>query len=140
MLRKQTDFTAVAAECGLKDATSAKVRWSQIRRTRINVSATTSAPAGGVDKKTPSKTKAAKPKPAFIDDDESPTRTKRGRGGKAKDKAGFMPKVTDSDLEDEDELGDEFEDYDDDAVLSKEPVEQEEKEETDEVDAIDNLS
>lgn len=139
MLRKQTDFAAVAAECGLKDARSAKVRWSQIRRTKINVPATPGAPAGGVDKKAPSKTKAAKPKPAFIDDDESPSRTKRGRGGKAKGKARFMPEVTDSDLEDEDELGDEFEDYDE-AVLSKEFVEQEEKEETDEVDAIDNLS
>lgn len=139
MLRKQTDFAAVAAECGLKDARTAKVRWSQIKRGKINVPATSGAPAGGVDKKTPSKTKPSKPKPAFITDDDSPTPSKRGRGEKAKGKARFLPKVTDSEPEDEHQLQDEFEDHDE-AALFNGPIKQEDKEETGDVDAIDNLS
>ena len=129
----------MAAECGLKDARTAKVRWSQIKRTKINVPATSASPAGGVKKKTPSKTKPSKAKSAFDTDDESPTRSKSGRGKKAKGKARLIPKVTGSEVEDEDELEDEFEDHDE-AVLFEGPVKQEDKEEIDDIDAIDKLS
>ncbi|KAJ9628627.1 hypothetical protein H2203_002529 [Taxawa tesnikishii (nom. ined.)] len=80
------DFDAVAAECGHKDASITKTRWGQIKR---KLKGGNGAPAGGIDKNTPSKKTPVKPKKAFEggDDAETPTKGKRGRKAKSAVKA-----------------------------------------------------
>ncbi|KAK4570079.1 hypothetical protein LTR86_003049 [Recurvomyces mirabilis] len=64
-----TDYDAVAAEMGYKDASIAKTRWGQIKRKKIN--------ADG-DKPTPKKRKGATTEGNGADDDTSNPK-KRGR-------------------------------------------------------------
>lgn len=82
LVSSQSNFAAVAEECGLKDASIAKTRWGQIRRKKIRSS--TSSPANGIDKATPSKKSATKPKSAASINDDSPTAGKAKRGRKPK--------------------------------------------------------
>ncbi|KAI7087715.1 hypothetical protein KC356_g3994 [Hortaea werneckii] len=68
-----TDFDAVAAELGYKDASFAKTRWSQIKKKKIECTTSESSPA----KVTPRKRKG---KASDGADDEETPKVKKGRG------------------------------------------------------------
>ncbi|RMY73318.1 hypothetical protein D0863_03940 [Hortaea werneckii] len=68
-----TDFEAVAAELGYKDAGVAKTRWGQIKKKKIEGSTTDSSPV----KATPKKRKG---KASDGADDEETPKAKKGRG------------------------------------------------------------
>ncbi|RMZ14401.1 hypothetical protein D0864_00188 [Hortaea werneckii] len=68
-----TDFEAVAAELGYKDASVAKTRWGQIKKKKIEGSTTDSSPVKATPKKR--KTKASD----GADAEETP-KAKKGRG------------------------------------------------------------
>lgn len=76
----QTDWAAVAAENGLKDASIAKVRWGQIRRKKIEGKTPTPKVAGGKRKNTEAQNE--------IDSEETPTKKKKARELGAKIKTG----------------------------------------------------
>ncbi|OTA34940.1 hypothetical protein BTJ68_04583 [Hortaea werneckii EXF-2000] len=68
-----TDFEAVAAELGYKDASVAKTRWGQIKKKKIEGSTTDPSPV----KATPKKRKG---KASDGADDEETPKAKKGRG------------------------------------------------------------
>ncbi|KAI6820811.1 hypothetical protein KC332_g8079 [Hortaea werneckii] len=68
-----TDFDAVAAELGYKDAGVAKTRWSQIKKKKIEGTTSESSPV----KVTPRKRKG---KASDGADDEETPKVKKGRG------------------------------------------------------------
>ncbi|RMY02465.1 hypothetical protein D0867_11042 [Hortaea werneckii] len=69
----KTDFEAVAAELGYKDAGVAKTRWGQIKKKKIEGNTSESSPA----KVTPRKRKG---KASDGADDEETPKAKKGRG------------------------------------------------------------
>lgn len=74
--RYQIDFDAVSATLGYKDASIAKIRFRQIRTKYA------AAPAGGVDKLSPTKRFPAKPRKAAEKDGDGSTAEKPKRGRK----------------------------------------------------------
>lgn len=69
----KTDFEAVAAELGYKDASVAKTRWGQIKKKKIEGTTSESSPAKVTPRKRKGKTSDG------ADDEETP-KAKKGRG------------------------------------------------------------
>ncbi|KAK5125511.1 hypothetical protein LTR85_000622 [Meristemomyces frigidus] len=78
-----SDFEAVAAELGYKDANVLKTRWSQIKRKKINAAGAANSEKS--EKATPKKRKGKADGADEVDDEET-AKKKRGRKSKA-DKA-----------------------------------------------------
>lgn len=76
----QFDAEKVALELGYKNGTSLRARWNSLKRSKITSGS--SAPAGGVDKTTPSKKANATPKKATPKKAKS-TETEDGDGSES---------------------------------------------------------
>jgi len=101
---QQTDWDAVAKQSGYKDAKNAKIMFGRFKDKLVKgAGGSDAAPSGGVDKSSPSKKAAGRPKKAGVGDEGSPKKGGQAKSAKAK-------AVVEEEEDEDEEVDEELED------------------------------